>query len=66
VNYEAFRRVWHEALDLADLRPFFRPSETVNLQEMSRLYRLSVSRVVGKDLKSTGAIKESLSCRFVP
>jgi len=43
MGYETFRSVWHEALDLAGLKPFFRPSEAVDLQEMSRSYRMGVA-----------------------
>ena len=44
MNYDQFRAIWHEALEVAGLLPFppF-PSETVELRWMSREYSINVS-----------------------
>ena len=44
MNYDQFRTIWHEALDAAGLMPFPpRPMEAVELDWLSRRYRISVS-----------------------
>ena len=44
MNYDQFRTIWHEALNVAGLMPFpSRPIEAVELDWLSRTYRISVS-----------------------
>jgi len=44
MNYDQFRTIWHEALNVAGLMPFPpRPMEAVELDWLSRTYRISVS-----------------------
>jgi hypothetical protein len=44
MNYDQFRAIWHETLYTADLLPFPpRPTETVDLDWLSRTYEINVS-----------------------
>lgn len=44
MNYDMFRTLWHEALATARLATLsFRPSETVELDGMSRTYKITVA-----------------------
>jgi len=44
MNYDWFRRLWHQALDAAGLLPHpLWPTETINIHRMSRAYTIYVS-----------------------